>query len=180
MDEKQLLQELKLGNEKAFTQLYQKYWRQVYNFSRLYLRTIDAAEEVVQDVFVKLWESRKSIRDEDNFKGLLFIMTRNLIFNSSRKHLNEEAYKMSILSAMEESYDIDAEIDAADLQMFIDRLISELPPQRQTIFNLSRKEHKSYKEIAAELNLSEKTVEHQISAALKFLKKNVLMLTFFV
>ena len=139
--------------------LYKQYWEKVYHFCGLYLNNRDVAEDVVQEVFIKVWESREFIREDDNFKGLLFIITRNLIFNHHRKNVNEDFYKMTVLSAMDTSYDLEEEI---------------------TAFNLSRKEHKSYKEIAFQLNISEKTVENQISEALKFLKKNIMLLIWFI
>ena len=180
MDDEELIWQLKQGSEEAFTALYKKYWRQVYNFTRLYLTTVESAEEVVQDVFVKLWEARELIRQEDNFKGLLFIITRNLIFNQHRKTLNEDFYKMTVLAAMESAYNIEEEIEAHNLSEYIDTLIQELPPRRREIFNLSRKQHLTYKEIAQRLNISEKTVENQIGEALKYLRKNIPMLVLFV
>lgn len=180
MDENALLLSLKHGNREAFAALYKQYWSQVYNFSRLYLTTREAAEEVVQEVFIKVWESRALIRETDNFKGFLFIITRNLIFNQSRKNFNEDFYKMTVLAALEETYDIDEEIDAKNLGEYIDQLIGELPPQRRLIFTLSRKEYKSYKEIAEQLNISEKTVERQINEAIKFLRKNLVLLSYFL
>lgn len=179
MEEKELILLLKQGSKEAFTTLYQQYWKQVYNFSRLYLVSQDAAAEVVQEVFIKIWETREFIREDDHFKGLLFIMTRNLVFNQHRKSLNEDFYKVTVLAAVEESYDVEEEIDAKNLREYIDLLIDELPPRRREIFNLSRKEHKTYKEIALQLNISEKTVEHQIGEALKYLRKNITLLTFF-
>lgn len=180
MEEKELILLLKQGSKEAFTTLYKQYWKQVYNFSRLYLTNQSAAEEVVQEVFIKIWETREFIREEDHFKGLLFIITRNLVFNQHRKSLNEDFYKVTVLAAMEETYDVEEEIDAKNLREYIDMLIIELPPRRREIFNLSRKEHKSYKEIAIQLNISEKTVEHQISEALKYLRKNITMLLLFI
>lgn len=180
MDEKELLISLKQGNREAFAALYKQYWSQVYNFSRLYLTTREAAEEVVQEVFIKVWETRAFIRESDNFKGFLFIITRNLIFNQSRRYFNEDFYKVSVLSALEETYDIEGEIDAKNLREYIDQLIEELPPQRRLVFNLSRKEYKSYKEIALQLNISEKTVERHINEAIRFLKKNLILLSYFL
>lgn len=180
MEERELILLLKQGSKEAFTVLYKQYWKQVYNFSRLYLNRTDVAEEVVQEVFIKIWETREFIREDDNFKGLLFIITRNLIFNWHRKNVNEDFYKVTVLAALEEPYDVEEEIDARNLQEYVDRLIDELPPRRREIFNLSRKEQKSYKEIALLLNISEKTVENQISEALKYLKKNITLLLFFV
>ena len=94
--------------------------------------------------------------------------------------MNEDFYKVTVLAALEEPYDVEEEIDAHNLQEYIDRLIDELPPRRREIFNLSRKEQKSYKEIAILLNISEKTVENQISEALKYLKKNITLLLLFI
>ena len=178
--EKELIIRLKQGSKEAFTTLYKQYWKQVYDFSRLYLTSVSAAEEVVQEVFIKVWESREFLREDDNFKGLLFIITRNMIFNQHRKKLNEDFYRVTVLAAMEQSYDIEDEIETNNLREYIDLLIEELPPRRREIFNLSRKENKSYKEIALLLNISEKTVENQIHEALKFLKKNITLLLFFV
>ncbi|KEJ87395.1 RNA polymerase sigma-70 factor, ECF subfamily [Porphyromonas sp. 31_2] len=171
MEERQIIKSLKEGDREAFSMLYKQYWEKVYHFCGLYLNNRDVAEDVVQEVFIKVWESREFIREDDNFKGLLFIITRNLIFNHHRKNVNEDFYKMTVLSAMDTSYDLEEEITAYNLGEYIDHLIEELPERRRVIFNLSRKEHKSYKEIAFQLNISEKTVENQISEALKFLKK---------
>lgn len=179
MEEKQLIKSLKEGDKEAFSLLYKQYWDRVYRFSQLYLNSKERVEDVVQEVFIKVWESRDFIRENDNFKGLLFIITRNLIFNQYRRNVNEDFYKMTVLSAMETSYDIEEEIDAYDLSAYIDQLIAELPERRREIFNLSRKEHKSYKEIALRLNISEKTVENQIAEALKYLKKNITLLLLF-
>ena len=106
--------------------------------------------------------------------------TRNLIFNRHRKTLNEDFYKMTVIAAMESSYDIEEEIEARSLGEYIDTLIDELPPRRREIFNLSRKQHLSYKEIAERLNISEKTVENQIAEALKHLRKNITLLVLFL
>ena len=183
--EKELIIALKQGNEKAFNILYKQYWKQVYNFCRLYLTNTEEAEEVVQDVFVRLWQSRDFLRENDNFKGLLFIISRNLVFNQTRKSFNHDFYTLSLLEALENmpeenSYDIEKELEAKDLSAYIDLLIAELPPQRQKIVHLSRKEHKSYKEIADLMHLSEKTVEHQVSEALKFLRKHLLLFSLFL
>ncbi len=176
MKEKQIIKSLKEGDREAFSMLYKQYWEKVYHFCGLYLNS----REVIEDVFIKVWESREFIREDDNFKGLLFIITRNLIFNQHRKNVNEDFYKMTVLSAMETSYDLEEEITAYNLGEYIDHLIEELPERRRIIFNLSRKEHKSYKEIALQLSISEKTVENQISEALRFLKKNIMLLIWFI
>ena len=162
MSEKELIILLKNGDEKAFTTLYRLYWSKVYNFSRLYLSSITEVEEVVQEVFVKVWE------------------TRNLIFNQFRKSFNENAYKLTVLSAAMDYYDMEDELSAADLKEFIKRMVGELPPRQQEVFKMSRDEHLTYKEIATRLNISEKTVERHINEAIKFLKKNIMLYLIFI
>lgn len=174
MTEKELIILLKEGDEKAFTTLYRRYWSKVYNFSRLYLSSILEIEEVVQEVFVKVWESRSLLREDDNFKGFLFVITRNLVFNQFRRSFNENAYKLTVLSSIMPYYNLEEELTAADLQEFIEKMVKELPPRQQEVFNLSRNAHLTYKEISIHLNISEKTVERHINEALKFLKKNIM------
>lgn len=180
MDEKSQIIGLRQGNKDSFTALYNRYWNQVYRFSLLYVANKDTADEVVQEVFVKLWDARACIHENENLKGLLFIITRNLIFNKFRKKVNEEFYRATVVAAMQSSYSIEEEIEAKNLQEYIDRLIAELPPRRREIFILSRKEQKSYKEIAALLHISERTVENQIREALLYLKKNMTLLLLFL
>ena len=180
MTEKELIILLKEGDEKAFTTLYRRYWSKVYNFSRLYLSSILEIEEVVQEVFVKVWESRSLLREDDNFKGFLFFITRNLVFNQFRRSFNENAYKLTVLSSIMPYYNLEEELTAADLQEFIEKMVKELPPRQQEVFNLSRNAHLTYKEISIHLNISEKTVERHINEALKFLKKNIMFYLIFI
>ena len=97
MTHKELIQKLKEGNEEAFSSLYKLYWEKVYNFSRLYLVSSDDVAEIVQEVFIKLWETRHLIDEEQSFEGFLFIITRNQIFNYSRKRLNYSFLKMTVM-----------------------------------------------------------------------------------
>lgn len=181
MEERDTLDKIKHNSDKAaFADLYNRYWAKVYNFTKLYVISTYDAEEIVQEVFVRIWEGRALIDTEQNFEGYLFIIIRNLIFNHSRKKLNEEFYKMTVLEAVEESYNIEEELDAANLKVYIDSLVSLLSPRQQEVFRLSRDQHLSHKEIASRLNISEKTVECHISDSLKFLKKNLRLYMLFL
>ena len=181
MNEKEAIIKLKTRNDKdAFAFLYHSYWAKVYNFTRLYVTSLVDVEEIVQEVLIKIWESRESLDEEQNFAGYLFITMRNLVFNRSRKNLNEAFYQLPVIEAVEESYDIEEELDAANLRTHIESLISMLPPRQQEVFRLSRDEELSYREIAEKLQISERTVEHHISDALKFLRKNIKLYTLFL
>lgn len=181
MNEKESIVKLRDNNDKdSFAFLYNLYWAKVYNFAQLYITSLVDVEEVVQEVFIKIWENRSSLKEEQNFEGYLFIVMRNLIFNRSRKNLNETFYQLSVLEAVDESYSIEEEMDAANLKVHIESLISTLSPRQQEVFRLSRDEQLSYREIAELLQISEKTVEHHISDALKFLRKNIRLYLLFL
>lgn len=180
MREEELIKELKSGSEEAFTALYHIYSAKVYNFSRLYIRSASEVEEIVQEVFCKLWESRELLKVGEDFNSYLFIITRNLIFNQYRKSFNEVNYKMMVISSASETYEIEEELETADLKILISKLISLLTPRQQEIFRLSREQHLSYKEISDRLGISEKTVEHHISNALKFIRQNISLYSLFV
>ena len=181
MDEKKLILELKNGSEVAFEELYDRYWMKVYHFASLYIMNKEEVKDIVQEVFMKLWDSKQFLREDENFKGFLFIITRNHIFNKSKaKHFNYDFYQLTIDNALEYSYHIENELEARELEIHIERLIGEMPPQRKIVFTLSSKHYKSYKEIALQLNISEKTVERHINEAIKYIKSNLELLIIFV
>lgn len=182
MEEKDIILRLKNGDHDAFAWIYNKYWSQVYEFCRLYITSPEDAKEIIQQVFVKVWEARYLIKENENFKGFLFIITRNLIFNQSKKSFNENFYKLSVLNAFsteQEGYDMEEEIVASQLKEFIDELINMLPPRQKEVFLLSRESHLSYKEISLRLCISEKTVEHHITKAMRFIKVNLKLFVLF-
>lgn len=179
MDEKLLIKELTNAcdaqNNEAFTRIYDIYYPKVFHFAKLYATSEQDIAEIVQDVFVKLWENRHKLSEEKGLEGLLFIMTRNLIFNAGRSKIRESVFKMTVVRAMEamDSGNLEDEVIATDLKAYIDELISILPPRQREIFILSREQQLSYREIAERFNITEKAVERHIYLALKFLKKNI-------
>ena len=120
------------------TEVVDKYGNMVYRLAISYLKNTHDAQDVVQEVFIKIWENREALDEEQNFAGYLFITMRNLVFNRSRKNLNEPFYQLSVIEAVEESYDIEEELDAANLRTHISALISMLPPPAEEVFRLSR------------------------------------------
>ena len=180
LEDKALIIALKNGDEEAFTSLYHRYCNKVYKFCSLYFTNNSSAEEVVQEVFIKLWDIRSYVNENENLEGLLFIITRNMVFDNTRKNFNESFYQISILAAYDKAYDIEEELHAKDLKVYIDRLVNELTPRQKEIFCMSRYEHLSYKEIAEKLNITPKTVERHINDALKYLKKNIYFLHLFL
>lgn len=179
MDDKQLIRLLKEDNHTAFTKIYELYADHVASFSALYVNS-EFIDEVVQEVFIKLWLSRVFIDEQKNLKGYLFIITRNLIFDKFRKQ-KTDFYKLSLIAALEEAseQDIEEELSTSDLADFIDVLVDQLPPRCKEVFTLSRQENLTNKEIATQLNISIKSVEAAITRALKHLREHLYLITLF-
>lgn len=135
------------------------------------------SQKLCKTFFLHVWEARETFDNSKNFDGYLFIITRNIIFNYSRRYFNELNFKMTVLQSMEEGYSIEEELDARDLKRYIDKLVVQLPANRQRIFRMSRELHLSNKQIAEQCAITEKAVERQITLALKFIRDN---LPFFV
>ncbi len=180
MLEKELILLLKDGNHEAFNSLYNLYWRHIYNFCRLYVSK-ENAEEILQEVFIKIWMGRSHLEVNKNFKGYLFIITRNEIFEWFRKKEISDYQILPLASALEDSYnnDMEEKISTDDLRDYIDGLIVKLPFQSRVIFNLSRNSHLTNQEIAEKLHISVKAVEAGITRALKILRKNIDMMSIF-
>ena len=149
-------------NEAAFSELYVRYKDKLYYFCLHLLKSKEEANDIVQEIFIRLWESRSFINPELSFSSFLYTMARNRILNYFRDIDIDEKVKQ-ILSAQKIT-------EEEEYQMILQNAISQLPPQRQKIFNMSRIESMSHKEIAAELGISVNTVQEHISEALKFIK----------
>lgn len=181
MNEEELIEQVKNGNNIAFATLYDYYCQRVYNFTKLYVSSSDTIAEIVQDVFVKFWEARHLLDNNKKVEGFLFIITRNIIFNKERSKMREDMFKMTILRSLEneEPYNQEDHMVAEDLKEYIDRLIAVLPERQREIFLMSREKNMTYREIALCCGISEKTVERHIYLTLKFLKKNLLLFILF-
>ena len=172
--------ELKNDNQVAFAELFNRYKKKLYYFALSYLDDTSEAEEVVQTVFVKLWENRIKLSESMPVKGYIYKSTVNACYNSLKKKAVRNRYYENELIALDEnidrSYD---EIFYKDLKRQIDKILISLPSRQQEIFNLSRFEGLSHADIATKLNISVRTVENQIYRALKIIKDNLKFEHFF-
>lgn len=171
-----LLEKLKKGDIACFELIYYKYSGKLYNYI-LSLSNNDfyLAEEIVQNVFVKIWEIHQHIDTEGSFNSFVYTVSRNMFLNAVKSRLYEKLYhdfvnEHSIL--LENS--VEKEIEYKMLEEQINNLIEQLPPARRNIYILSRVKNLPNKEIASMLKISENTVESQLNKATKFLRKNLL------
>lgn len=169
-----VLKRLKEGDETAFESIYWKYNSHVFNFinSLLYDRIL--SEDITQSVFMKIWERRESIDLDKGFDAYLFTIARNMVYKETENRLlSESAFHALSQQQSDEDFLMEEKLDADSLRLYIDSLIEQLPLSRKKIFELSRKENLSNKEIAARLSISEKTVETQLYRSLRFLKQKL-------
>lgn len=170
--EQQLISLLQSGSQYAFECLFESYSQKLYRFSLSYLKSEAEAEEIVQNVFLKIWENRNKIRKETSFQSYLF----TIAFNNIRKHFNnksrDEKYRTEILEFLAfENTALESKPELEVLIAKLEQLIGRMPDRRKEIFLKRKKEGKSVRDIAEEMAISPKTVENQITEAMNYLKK---------
>jgi RNA polymerase sigma-70 factor (family 1) len=171
-DEALLVEALSKGNVLAFNTLFREYSRRLYGFALGYLKSEDEAEELVQEVFLIVWAKRSELRQELSFKSFLFTISLNII----RKHFRaRELFSRYLQSTTVEEMDTSTSgvINCNSLQQHILALVNKMPSKRKQIFIKSRFEGLSIQEISQQLGISHKTVENQITNALKSLRENL-------
>jgi RNA polymerase sigma-70 factor (ECF subfamily) len=171
----QLAARIKMGDEQAFELLFHRYYVRLCGFANKFLNDQEASKEIVQEVFLKIWNDRQNIDPDDSLKSYLFKIAQNMSLNRLRRIKVElkyiEIYKLVYL----ENSDFSAyeSLLAKELEKNIAIAIDKLSPECKKIFNLSRIEGLKYIEIALRLNISVKTVETQMSKALRLLKQEL-------
>ncbi|MBO3271453.1 MULTISPECIES: RNA polymerase sigma-70 factor [Hymenobacter] len=164
------LSRLRHDDGRAFDALFRHYSPRVYRFAYSYLKTRAAAEEIVQECFLKIWEKRHELRDDVPLKGYLFTTAHHLILNQLRHVQHQVAYQDFLRHVPPTEGNMEKDVEYAELETVYLAALAKLPPKRRRIFTLSRQQGLSYPEIARELNISVKTVETQMAQALKFLR----------
>jgi RNA polymerase sigma-70 factor (family 1) len=169
--DQELLEELRLGNRVAFTELFNRYWKKLLAISYTYTKDRSSAEEIVQEVFIGLWNRKDQLTTTplhphhataDKFA----VFTRNQQ-QKRREELTMLNYQTELVALDEEK------IHAKFLQEYIDGIVEQLPEKCRLVFKYSRNDGLSIPEIAAEMDIAEKTVEAHLTKALKTLKKDL-------
>ena len=167
LSEKLLVKQLMNGNEKAFSAIFETYRDDVYGYSVSMLKTNVLAEEIVQDVFLNIWQHRDRLNPDLSFRSYVFTITRNLTFNLISKVANNRKLKEEVFYTSQKAYSpIENRMAEADYERIKNKAIEQLPPRRRLIFEMSRVDGMSYKEISEELNISVSTVKGQTSKSL--------------
>ncbi len=170
-DDRQLVSRLKVGDKKAFEEIFRKYREKIYYFAIRYYNSAEDVENVVQDVFIKLWDERAGVKEELSLNNYIYTIAKNHLFNLQRKKINEKAYRSYIVDHLVQTPNLEDELIYADLKESIDKIIDDLPAQRKKVFMMGNMEGLSNKEVASLLKLSIRTIEVHKSLALQTLRK---------
>ena len=159
---------MKPDDIRSFEEIYRQYWSKLYIYAFNVLRERDLCEDIVQEVFIDLWAKRNKVQISD-LHSYLFQSVKFQIFN----HFRKSKYKKQLLMKFDlinTQYNIDELYEKEELKAQIKEEISKLPEQRRIIFEMSRYEGLTNKEISEKLNISVQTVKNQISQSLKFIR----------
>lgn len=166
-----IIEELTEGNQEAFRIIFKAAYPQVRAFSLGLLKNDADADDIAQLVFIKLWTKRAMLAQVRNFDTYLYTITKNTVLNhiASRKALMIDITDIPNVSTDNVS-PLD-QIEAGDMQLLIDMVVENMPPQRQAVYRMSREEGLSNDQIAETLELQKKTVENHLNLALGDIRK---------
>lgn len=173
IDEKTLITALHNGEEAAMESLFRSHYEGMCSYANTFLNDIDESEEVVQQLFVQLWEKRASLKITNSIQSYLYRAVRNTSLNKIKHGKVRQLYAEEISSMVQQSEPSSSITLQKELQEQINKAIDGLPEQCKLIFKMSRFEELKYAEIATQLGLSIKTIENQMGKALRIMREKL-------
>lgn len=170
-----LLLRISLGEQEAFKCLFKRYRNKLFAYIFKITKSRESSEEIVIDVFMKLWQSHEILAEINHFPSFIFQVARNKAYDFLRvaaKDLVLQELLWDEIDAASESR-TDDKILVAELQENLKLVIGKLSPQRQIVFRMSREQHLTYDQIASQLGLSKSTVKNHITDALRFVRERI-------
>jgi RNA polymerase sigma-70 factor (ECF subfamily) len=175
-DEISLLSAIAKDDETAFRQLFDRYWDNIYGVAFAFTKSPVIAEEMAQDVFVKIWLHRTELPQVKKFGDYLFIIARNHILSALRKNIHEQSFSDHLLNYFQEmSNTPESQLLLRETEQLLQKAIGQLSPQQHLIYCLSREQGLNQEEIAARLEISKNTVKSHMSKALRSIRNYLQM-----
>jgi len=169
--ERMLLRQVATGDQTSFTILFKHYSKTVYPFALKLTRSDELAEEILQEIFLKIWINRQNLPEIENFGAYINRMTRNYAYNVLRRIAHENLISFELSKQMtEEVNSTEDTVIYRDLEHSLNRAISCLTPQQKLVYTLCQQEGLKYSEVAGRLNISSSTVHTHMKLALKFIR----------
>jgi RNA polymerase sigma-70 factor (ECF subfamily) len=173
-NDEELMQEIKADNMFAFDVLYKKYCKGVFKFGYSILKSPEDAENLMQDVFLSLWENRHKVEKDSSIKSYVFTIAYNSAISIIRKKARESEFVEYLKSLQEINEDpVNMELEYNELTNKLDEIIKALPQRQKEVYLLHRVEGLKYNEIAERLHISINTIENHMSRALKTIREKL-------
>ncbi|WP_173823169.1 RNA polymerase sigma-70 factor [Proteiniphilum saccharofermentans] len=170
-NDKDLVIRLINNDQEAFCELYAKYKERLLYFAVKFVKQCEFAEDIYQDAFIVIWQNRRFLDPEKTFSSYLYTIVKNRILNILREIENDQKLKSHILAnAIDYSDVTNQHVQINELKGILDKILKKLTPRQRQIFEMSRDEQMTHKEIAEVLGISVFTVQEHISIALKSIK----------
>jgi RNA polymerase sigma-70 factor (family 1) len=169
--EQELLQQIANGDTTAFEKLFLKYKDPVYSFAFHFTRNESAAEEIVQEIFLRIWLRREALPGIERPEAWIYTLTRNLSFDFLRKTATEEAFKNGWSQQTPHFTTTQEEIELRQYKSFIHEAVQQLPPQQKQVYQLAKEKGLKYEEVAEQLGLSPNTVKSHLGTAMKSIRR---------
>ncbi|WP_316804451.1 RNA polymerase sigma-70 factor [Pedobacter nototheniae] len=174
VNDRELVILLKNGNQTAFTEIYNRYWRVMYGHVYKMLLDKEEAKDVIQELFSSLWIKSEAIPTEVALSAYLYVSARNKVLNLIRKNKYQQLYLNSLATYLNEASTLTMDVlNERDLAAAIETEIQQLPPRMKQVFELSRKDNLTHQEIANQLGISSETVKKQIHNSIKVIRGNL-------
>lgn len=180
--DEQLLQQMAAGERQAFTLLYRRYWEDLFVTVAKTLRGKEEAADVVQDVFLSLWNRRNELNLKGSLAAYLHTSVRYKCIHYIEKNITRRDYLVHFAEVIIKSVSSNAEINlqVKEIEHTVNKTIAGMPPKMQEVYKLSRNEHLSHKEIAENMSISVETVKKHIHHALHLIRRDLLPYTFII
>lgn len=176
MDQNQVniqIEKMKAGDRESFNQVFRRYYSPMVRFCIRYVADSDIASEIVQDLFVKLWSNREKISFNTSFESYMMTSVRNSALTYINKERSHNEANLRVFSEESDNNDPSETLQSNNLEESYRKILKDMPEKRREVFLASRYDGLKYSEIAEKLGISQKTVEAQMSAAIKQLKEGL-------
>lgn len=169
-----ILINLSNDHETALEELFNLYYPRLFRFSKSFLKLSEGIEDILQEVFIKIWDNRKKIRSTDTFNAYIFTISRNLLLNELRSRLSDQKARDALMneSVADEFLPLQ-DGDFQELKEKVEEIMAHLPESHRDYFIMSRQEGLSNRAIAEKMGVSEKNVEYHLSRAIKIMKEKL-------
>lgn len=168
-----LIRRLKNGDVDAFASIYKLYFQRLYVYCRQFTKSAYDAEDIVQEVFAKLWGNRDSIIADSTLRGLLFTIARNNLISAYRRNINSPVYEDYLDYCNSIGREDTSAIEYTEFASRVEHIIDRLPPAQARVVRMSKLEHMSNKEIAIRLGINEQSVKNHLSKGLKYVRYHI-------